>query len=251
MLLAGGAGGGEGCDVSTSDGGEAVSAPREELALVKERHNELDVFRAHLLRAPHCLVFTGRNGLDYTHEQVAIWPAMKTELASKLRNERSAAVAFWDSNRVCWSSGWSQVTTFEAYARGWYMFREQLPLPLVYVAGPYSAKTREGVEENIRRAELLGLCVAELGAMPVIPHCNTSHPLFESAQPYDFWLRGTLELMRRCDVVILTSDWERSSGARGEREEAERIGLPVFESPEELKAWLEAGAPRGNSERNE
>lgn len=109
---------------------------------------------------------------------------------------------------------------------------------LVYVAGPYSAPDRDGVEENIARAELLGLEVCKLGAMPVIPHSNTAHPFFEAAQPYQFWIEGTLELLRRSDAVVLTSDWERSSGARGEVAEAQRLGKPVFRTLTELEHWL-------------
>ncbi len=85
-------------------------------------------------------------------------------------------------------------------------------------------------------------CVAELvgkpKAMPVIPHSNTAHEHFEQCQPYQFWIDGTLELLRRCDAVILTDDWERSSGARGEAQEAHRLGMPVFHGVEGLRVWL-------------
>lgn len=110
---------------------------------------------------------------------------------------------------------------------------------LVYCAGPFSAHTREGVKENIRAMELLGVEVARLGAMPVIPHANTAHPDFEKVQPYPFWIDSTLELMRRCDAVLLAENWQGSSGARGERDEARRLGMPVFTTLEELKSWLE------------
>jgi hypothetical protein len=109
---------------------------------------------------------------------------------------------------------------------------------LVYVAGRFSAPTRAGVEENIRRAVELGIEVAKLGAFPVIPHSNTAHPDFETVQPYQFWIAGTLALLRACDVCIMVPGWEASSGATGEREEAART-MPVFYSVEELRAWLD------------
>lgn len=109
-------------------------------------------------------------------------------------------------------------------------------MKLVYVAGPFSAPDRQGVERNIRAAEELGLEVAKLGLFPVVPHSNTSHPDYETAQPYQFWIDGTLELLRRCDAVVCVAGWERSSGARGECAEALRIGLPVFERLEDLAA---------------
>jgi len=87
---------------------------------------------------------------------------------------------------------------------------------LYYVAGAFSAKTRAGVEANIRAAEELGIRAAKLGLYPVIPHCNTSHPAFELVQPYPFWIEGTLALLMRCDALITVPGWENSSGARGE-----------------------------------
>lgn len=111
-------------------------------------------------------------------------------------------------------------------------------LTLVYVAGPYSGTDRAAVEANIRRAELLGVEVAKLGAMPVIPHSNTANPHFEAVQPYQFWIEGTMELLRRSDAVILTEDWARSRGARGEHLEATRLGKPVFMQISELRDWL-------------
>lgn len=109
---------------------------------------------------------------------------------------------------------------------------------LVYVAGRFSAPTREGVEANILAAALVGIEVAKLGAAPVVPHSNTSHPDYEHVQPYQFWIESTLELMRRCNAVVLVAGWEESSGARGEVAEAQRLGLPVFRSVAELAAWL-------------
>lgn len=111
-------------------------------------------------------------------------------------------------------------------------------MKLVYIAGPFSAATREGVETNIRRAEDYGIEVATLGAMPVIPHANTSRREFESLQPYEFWIDGTKELLRRCDAVFLTDERHLSSGARGEVEEAEARGIPVFQHLPALRRWL-------------
>lgn len=111
-------------------------------------------------------------------------------------------------------------------------------MKLVYIAGPFTAKDRAGVEANILRAALLGVEVARLGAMPVVPHANTALPEYEHVQPYEFWIEGTKDLLRACDAVLLLPDWHLSSGARGEFSEALRIGLPVFETLEQLGRWL-------------
>lgn len=98
---------------------------------------------------------------------------------------------------------------------------------LVYVAGPYSAPTPEGVEENCRRAREVGVELSRCGRniFPVIPHQGRE---IEHIGDYVYWCDATLELMRRCDVVFAMSGWEESRGARGEVAEAERLGIPVI-----------------------
>lgn len=110
-------------------------------------------------------------------------------------------------------------------------------MKVIYVAGPFRGPTQWAIAENIRVAERLGFEVAKLGAMPLIPHANTAH--FHGHQTEQFWLDGTLELLRRCDAVIFTENWERSSGARGERVEAQRLGLPCFFEVTALHLWLD------------
>lgn len=107
---------------------------------------------------------------------------------------------------------------------------------VVYVAGPYRGPNAWAVECNIRRAEELGMRVAELGAMPLMPHTNTR--FFNGTLDDRFWLLGALELMRRCDAVIFTKNWKRSSGSRDEHAEALRREMPVFYHPRELAQWL-------------
>lgn len=100
--------------------------------------------------------------------------------------------------------------------------------PIIYVAGPYRAATAWGVEQNVRRAEEWALRVAFAGAMPLCPHTNTR--FFHGVGPDEFWLAGTMELLRRSDAILLIPEWSRSSGACAERAEAERRGIPIFEA---------------------
>ena len=109
---------------------------------------------------------------------------------------------------------------------------------VVYIAGKVRDKTPWDVEQNVRRAEELALKVAWEGAMPLCPHTNSR--FFLNQRDDAFWLEGTLEMMRRCDAVILVDNWRGSIGAIGEKKEAERLGIPVFETIRDLKAWLEA-----------
>lgn len=108
--------------------------------------------------------------------------------------------------------------------------------PVIYIAGPFRGANAWEVEQNIRRAEAVAFQVAQAGAMPLCPHTNTR--FFDGTLTAEFWLEGTMELLRRCDAAIFTPLWMKSSGARAEHDEAGRLGLPRFYSVTELVEWL-------------
>lgn len=113
-------------------------------------------------------------------------------------------------------------------------------MKLVYVAGPYRGPTKEAVELNILTAKRVGLLVAKAGHAPVIPQMNTAG--FELLDPSihdEFWLEATMEMMRKCDCVVLCPGWEDSSGTRAEINEARRIGIPVYRSVYNMNAGVE------------
>lgn len=87
---------------------------------------------------------------------------------------------------------------------------------VVYVAGPFRGPNHWEVEQNIRRAEEVALACWRLGFPTICPHTNTR--FFDGAAEDHLWLEGDIEILKRCDIVVLTPDWERSSGARAEVE---------------------------------
>ena len=115
-------------------------------------------------------------------------------------------------------------------------------MKLVYIAGPFRAMSVHidghqdmfAVQENIMAAMKLGLEVARTpGYFPVIPHANTM--FFTGSAPDHVWLDGGIELLKRCDVILMTPDWKRSSGARAEHLIAEESGIPVCYSIDDLR----------------
>lgn len=119
--------------------------------------------------------------------------------------------------------------------------------PLLYVAGKYRAATREAVSANIEAARQVGIAAAGLGWYPVIPHTNTAHMEHDLPHAGDaFWLGGTLEVMTRCDAVVLVPGWETSEGTLGEITRADQLQIPVFRglhllpSASEFIAWVHA-----------
>lgn len=110
-----------------------------------------------------------------------------------------------------------------------------MSMKLIYLAGPYRAFGTRTVDDNIDTARHEAKYVAMIGVhYPVTPHLNTGH--FDGKNTDEYFLRGTLELMRRCDAVLMLPGWEYSSGAVAEREEAIRLGLTIYESLTEYSA---------------
>ena len=116
-------------------------------------------------------------------------------------------------------------------------------MKLVYVAGAYRAKSTWDRDRNIQAAREVGAAVARLGAYPVIPHSNTGH--MDGLCEDQFWIDGTLELMCRCDAMILVPGWEKSSGTLGEIAKAKVLATPTFTSLMGLRHWLRTVVAQG------
>lgn len=122
-------------------------------------------------------------------------------------------------------------------------------MKVVYIAGKYRGANAWEVRQNVVHAERWAYRVAQLGHMPLCPHTNTAH--FDGTMTVQFWLDGTMELLRRSDHVLLIPGWEDSEGARdNEYPEAQRLGKPITIAPPwpdlllELSARAFAFAPR-------
>jgi hypothetical protein len=107
-----------------------------------------------------------------------------------------------------------------------------------YIAGPFRGPDSWAIENNIRRAEALALEVWRAGAAAMCPHTNTR--FFQGAAPDHVWLDGDLAILAKCDVILMTPDWERSSGARAEHDFAAARSIPIVYSLDQLKTCIEA-----------
>lgn len=98
---------------------------------------------------------------------------------------------------------------------------------VVYVAGPYTARTVWGVAWNIWRAWAAARRLARLGFAPLCPHANSAF------MPADLdWYGIDLEFLRRLrpghDAIFMLTGWEASRGAVAELAEARRLGLLIW-----------------------
>jgi hypothetical protein len=109
---------------------------------------------------------------------------------------------------------------------------------VVYVSGSYTAPTMRGIEENIIIAREYAIRIWDLGYSVICPHLNTAE--FENDcknTTYEDFIQGDLEIIARCDTVFMMASWVKSMGANREREQAFKIGKPVFNSFKELEKW--------------
>lgn len=107
-------------------------------------------------------------------------------------------------------------------------------IPVVYIAGPYRGPSRAAIELNIQAARKVGLLCAQKGWSPLIPHSNAAHLDECCGLPDQYWLDATMELLLRCDAVVLCPGWINSVGTCAEVAEAKRRGIPVYETETDL-----------------
>ena len=104
-------------------------------------------------------------------------------------------------------------------------------MKIIYIAGKYRAKHPYLVQENIDKAKELAKQVWAAGHAAICPHLNSIN--FEGLNTEQHFIDGTLELMRRCDAVLLVPGWKLSEGTLGEIKEAKRLEIPVFKELDE------------------
>ena len=97
---------------------------------------------------------------------------------------------------------------------------------IVYIAGPYRGKTIQEVKQNILNAELVAIKYWKIGYTVFCPHKNAA--LFDGILPYKVWLEGGLEILRRCDIIVMMKDWENSEGSDREHKLAKELGKEIF-----------------------
>lgn len=101
---------------------------------------------------------------------------------------------------------------------------------VIYISGKY---TIGNTKENINKAREMAIKVWESGFTALCPHLNSGH--FESNDiSYDDFIKGDLELLNRCDAILMLPEWEESKGANLEFEFARDFHIPIFLSLEGL-----------------
>lgn len=100
----------------------------------------------------------------------------------------------------------------------------------VYVAGPY---TKPDPGHNVYNACKAADELLALGFLPFIPHLSHLWHLI-SPKPYEVWMDQDLGWLNRCDALLRIPG--ESPGADCEVEFATSLGIPCFQSVEDVAA---------------
>lgn len=100
---------------------------------------------------------------------------------------------------------------------------------LLYISGPFSdPDPLHGIERNILLASEAALRGWRDGWAVICPHKNTAGYQHAEDVPYETWIEGDLEILRRCDAICMLPGWENSPGARQELALAEELDMDVL-----------------------
>lgn len=115
-----------------------------------------------------------------------------------------------------------------------------MPRKVIYIGGPFRGPHAWAIRQNVHRAKMAAIAVAELGAVPLTPH--SMNECFHGTISEEFWLEATRELLRRADALYVhAGPLTESTGTQGEIVDAEAGQIPVFYCLAELAAWMKAG----------
>lgn len=101
----------------------------------------------------------------------------------------------------------------------------------IYIAGPY---TKPDPCVNTYNAIKMGNQLWALGFVPFVPHLTHFwHTI--TPHPYEDWINYDLEWIPLCNAILRLPG--ESSGADREVKRANELGIPVFNTVDQLVSW--------------
>ena len=100
-------------------------------------------------------------------------------------------------------------------------------MKIVYIAGAY--RSRFGIVGrawNISRARKIAKLLWRMGFAVVCPHSNSA--FMDGCAPDGVFLRGDIEMLKRCDAIVLMPGFAQSEGAVEEYFAANLRDIPRF-----------------------
>lgn len=106
-----------------------------------------------------------------------------------------------------------------------------------YLSGPVSAPTALIRNQHRFRALEVSHQLWELGILHYCPHAN-SPQVGATDIDYETWMRMDLEVLRRCDWILMTDGWASSEGCRREFNLATALQIPIVYTVQEAEALV-------------
>ena len=105
---------------------------------------------------------------------------------------------------------------------------------IIYLAGPIRPKGDQTLEGNVTIAKGVALELWKAGYTVICPHANSDLPVTLADKEVEAWrwLGGDLEIIARCDAVVVLPNWEQSEGTKGEIAFAQERSIPITYYPE-------------------
>lgn len=117
-------------------------------------------------------------------------------------------------------------------------------IPILYIAGKVSGRTKEEREKNRHVGAQLALTLRKIGVGFYSPHLHTEKFLDESdmteesyTENQKFWYPMGVNIMLACDGVVMLPGWHDSVGASLEYEVANAVGMPVLDLSNSLTVY--------------
>lgn len=104
---------------------------------------------------------------------------------------------------------------------------------IIYISGKYTDDTQEKIDANIALARKHAIRLWEAGYTVICPHLNTANFEKDCSIKWEDYIRGDLQIVSRCDAVVMLCNMNNSQGALMERTVAIEKGIPVFHSTSE------------------
>jgi hypothetical protein len=114
----------------------------------------------------------------------------------------------------------------------------------IFVSGALNSNS-VGFMNNMRKMWLMGREVEKLGVRIYVPINDFMMSMICGCLTHEEYYNRDLMELEHCDAMVMVEDYENSVGAKGERELAQKLGIPIFETIEGLKLFLELDAKIG------
>ncbi|GEM_PF-1106446 len=113
---------------------------------------------------------------------------------------------------------------------------QQPHVEILFVAGAYMNKDSNEINKNIHLAEQHSIELWNRGYKVFCPHLNTSHFEVKANAEEKAYKEFDMKMLQYCDAVFALPNWQNSTGAKAEIEEAKQLGKPIFYSLDKLPA---------------